>query len=344
MNAHKILLVDDEEHILRSLQRAFLDTDYEVKTALSGYEGLQLVKKEEFAVVVSDYRMPELNGIEFLKLVHDDSPDTTRMILTGYANMEVIIAAINEGHIYKFILKPWKGEELRLDVRKGVEYYEMKKEQLKLMETIQEQNRQLKEYSENLEEKLDEKTKEIQRVNRVLERKVQELEGKDKILQFLLEIHPLEESLEVILTEIMDIVPVNKLVVYILDQEKKILTPHFGMVRKAKKVKRITAEELQLLPILPPPTIQRTDTTVIDNSLGVTRINDHSVLIPLEKQQSLMGLLLLDNSDSQTPLQESDIKDTAGFASLAAIVINDYMIVSSASSLDSTLQDILKGL
>ena len=111
----KILCVDDERNVLRALERIFLDDDYEIVTAGSGEEGLEIMTESGdcFQVVISDYRMPVMNGVEFLKAVYERWPDSVRIVLSGYADAGAIVAAINEGHIYKFIPKPWNDEELR---------------------------------------------------------------------------------------------------------------------------------------------------------------------------------------------------------------------------------------
>ena len=106
MNRHKILIVDDEENVLISLKRIFRKENYEIYTANSGFQGIELLEKHDFSLILSDFKMPELNGIEFLKLASEKSPDTIRIILTGYADVDVVISAINEGNIYKFIEKP----------------------------------------------------------------------------------------------------------------------------------------------------------------------------------------------------------------------------------------------
>ena len=87
---HKVLLVDDEPSILKSLKRLFIDTDYKFFTATSGEQGLELCEKEEFALIITDYRMPQMTGVEFLAKVKEKYPDTIRIVLSGYADVEAI--------------------------------------------------------------------------------------------------------------------------------------------------------------------------------------------------------------------------------------------------------------
>jgi response regulator RpfG family c-di-GMP phosphodiesterase len=116
----RILFVDDEEHILKALRRHFLDEPYEIHTASSGREGLKMLEASPMDVVVSDFRMPEMDGGEFLRRVGQRWPETVRLVLSGYADITALISAINEGAIFKFIAKPWQDDELKGLVREAV--------------------------------------------------------------------------------------------------------------------------------------------------------------------------------------------------------------------------------
>lgn len=120
----RILCVDDQRNILRSLKRLFLDEEYEILCALSAEEGLARMESESgIQVVISDYRMPGLNGVEFLRQVKRRWPRTVRIVLSVYADTEAVVSAYNEGQIYKPILKPWNDDELKVTVRKALEKY-----------------------------------------------------------------------------------------------------------------------------------------------------------------------------------------------------------------------------
>ncbi len=120
----RILCVDDEPNVLRALQRIFIDDDYEIVLASSGEEGLKYLAEEgPFQVVVSDYRMPAMNGVDFLHSVYDRWPETIRIVLSGYADIGAVVSAINEGRIYKFIPKPWDDDELRSTIQECLERF-----------------------------------------------------------------------------------------------------------------------------------------------------------------------------------------------------------------------------
>ncbi len=108
-----ILFVDDEAGVLRAMHRIFRKMDVNVLTANSADDGLDLLKTQTVSVIVSDQRMPGMCGTDFLKEVRSHYPDTVRCILSGYAEMESVVAAINDGHVYRFIAKPWDDEEIQ---------------------------------------------------------------------------------------------------------------------------------------------------------------------------------------------------------------------------------------
>jgi two-component system NtrC family sensor kinase len=130
----RILFVDDEERVLKALRRHFLDDDYEILTASSAREGLAILEEVPVQVVVSDFRMPVINGAEFLRQVSERWPETTRIVLSGYADIAAVISAINEGAIFKFISKPWKDNELKDTVREAVERFHSTSDMRRLAE------------------------------------------------------------------------------------------------------------------------------------------------------------------------------------------------------------------
>ncbi len=117
-----ILLVDDEEMVVTSIKSFLtLETDYEVAAFTSPKEALEFVRKNKVDLVISDYLMPDIDGIEFLGLVKDIQPEATRILLTGYADKENAIKAINDVGLYQYIEKPWENDDLRLIIRNGLE-------------------------------------------------------------------------------------------------------------------------------------------------------------------------------------------------------------------------------
>ena len=160
---HNLLIVDDEESILKSLQRLFRNENFEIRTATSGIDGLILIRDEKtsFSLVIADQRMPEMTGAQFLAEARKLLPDTMRVLLTGYSDMDAIVDAINDGGIHRYLTKPWKDEDLLLQVHQVLEQYELILENRRLMELTKKQNEELVSLNSSLEQRVRGKTAEI---------------------------------------------------------------------------------------------------------------------------------------------------------------------------------------
>ncbi|MBA2251535.1 MAG: response regulator [Nitrospirales bacterium] len=138
-----ILCVDDEPGIVRSIRRILKAEPVNVLIAASGAEGLEILRKQSVALILTDYRMPEMNGIEFLEQAAPLCPDAFRMILTGYAEAHVLVEAVNRGQIYKILYKPFQEEDIKLTVRSGLEHHARNRENRALLEELGQRNKQL---------------------------------------------------------------------------------------------------------------------------------------------------------------------------------------------------------
>ncbi len=159
--APRILCVDDETSILSALKRVFRTQAFTVFTAASGQEGLAVLEKEPIDVVVSDMRMPEMDGAQFLEQVFARWPSTKRILLTGYADAGATIAAINQGKIWRYVAKPWNDVELVLTVQQALAHRNLMEENARLTRLTQEQNEALKELNTGLELKVAERTAQL---------------------------------------------------------------------------------------------------------------------------------------------------------------------------------------
>jgi DNA-binding NtrC family response regulator len=121
--SYKILIVDDEPDNLRALERLFREC-YEVLTAGSGVEALELLRQHDVALLITDQRMPEMTGIELVKKTVALRPRMVRMILTGYTDVDALVEIINCGQVYRYVTKPWSNEELWLTVKRALEHFE----------------------------------------------------------------------------------------------------------------------------------------------------------------------------------------------------------------------------
>jgi DNA-binding NtrC family response regulator len=122
MDKETVLIVDDEEMVLTSLATYLtLETEYEVVTFTSAVRALEHIEKSEVGLIISDFLMPEMDGITFLAKARELRPDVPRVILTGYADKENAIKAINQVGLYQYVEKPWDNDDIRLIIRNGLE-------------------------------------------------------------------------------------------------------------------------------------------------------------------------------------------------------------------------------
>lgn len=139
MVENNILIVDDEASVVAAIKRVLMDDHYNIFSAGSAAEGLEVLKKQMIHVVLSDEKMPGMQGAEFLALVRRQFPDIIRIMLTGHASMNAAMKAINECEIYRFLLKPWDDLELRLTVQSAADKYNLEDENRKLLKVIKQQ-------------------------------------------------------------------------------------------------------------------------------------------------------------------------------------------------------------
>lgn len=138
MEKRTVLFVDDEEKVLASLKRALLEEPYETLFANGAKQALDILEQSQVQVIVTDMRMPEMSGQELLKAVKNEYPHVIRMVLSGCADIDTLLVAINQGEIFRFIPKPWKSnEEIKIIVRQAIEYYDLHMEREILMRFVE---------------------------------------------------------------------------------------------------------------------------------------------------------------------------------------------------------------
>lgn len=156
-----LLFVDDEPNILSALRRLFRPRGYRVLTAESGAEGLEVLAQEPVDLVISDMRMPEMDGARFLAQVRQRWPDVLRLLLTGYSDIQSIQDAINCGEIYRYITKPWDDTDIVLVVRHALERRALELEKARLEQLTQRQNEELKALNQGLEAQVEARTRQL---------------------------------------------------------------------------------------------------------------------------------------------------------------------------------------
>jgi DNA-binding NtrC family response regulator len=138
MKQTAVLFVDDEEEILRSLDMGLLDEPYQKLFARSGKEALEILQREEVNVIVTDMRMPDMNGLELLRTVKEEYPRIIRIVLSAYTQVTTFLTAINQGEIFRYITKPWElEEEFKPAIRQAIDYYDLQSERDNLVAELE---------------------------------------------------------------------------------------------------------------------------------------------------------------------------------------------------------------
>lgn len=164
-----LLFVDDEPSIMSSLKRLFRPHGYRIHTAESGAEALDTLERERIDLVISDMRMPAMDGAAFLGKVREQWPDVTRILLTGHTDMESTIKAINEGEIYRYINKPWNDDEVVVVVREAIERQRLEQENRRLGAELKDKNDALQAVNASLEEKVANRTEDLRKALKLIQ-------------------------------------------------------------------------------------------------------------------------------------------------------------------------------
>ncbi len=173
--AIRLLLVDDEPNILRSLHRLLRQDDYAITLAESGDAAYALLQQQAFDVIVSDARMPGMDGATLLGHAYTLWPDSVRILLTGYADMTTTVKAVNEGQIFRYLSKPWDDDELRHTLQQGLTLQASERERIRLSRIITRQNHQLKQLNDQLQHQVTAKTSELEQTADMLDLTYEEL-------------------------------------------------------------------------------------------------------------------------------------------------------------------------
>ena len=299
---HTILIVDDEPDILDSLALS-LELDYDVLTANSGAEGLELLKQNQVALIISDQRMPKMTGVEFLAQAQELSPDTVRMMLTGFADFDAIIEAINQGQIYRYISKPWEPADLEIDIRQAIERYAIQASLDRRMKELQ----ALCDIGAAITSTLD--SEEV--IRKILEGVVHAL-GFDRA--YLMTIDETNNVLKGagscgVEGEAREFL--NQLT-YELDRED------VGVVLSVKENRPILIEDIDNAPIqIDKETLQH---------VGIRSF----VSAPLQAGERPIGVLVADRSSGEERVGEHDLRLLVGFANQAAIALENARLYEEA--------------
>ena len=150
MTRQNLLIVDDEHMVIKSLRRLLRSEEYSVYSASSGFDGVEVLKKHDIGVILSDVMMPGMNGVDFLEKCRRLKPNTVRMLLTGHATLDNAVDAVNRSKVFCYLTKPWVTEELRRTITNAFEYYNLVVENERLQKLTHRQNIALSKINESL--------------------------------------------------------------------------------------------------------------------------------------------------------------------------------------------------
>ncbi|RYZ66657.1 MAG: response regulator, partial [Proteobacteria bacterium] len=160
--AYKILWIDDDADVLDSARRLFRSSAWELITVADAETAREAIGKENFAVIVADQRLQAASGVDLLEFAKEKSPAASRILLTGNVEIGVIEEAVNRGHVFRFVSKPWDNEQLLVDVAKAIEHHQLKMTQTGLLKEVSLQNRQLERLTSGLEQLVVERTMNVE--------------------------------------------------------------------------------------------------------------------------------------------------------------------------------------
>ena len=338
---HTVLIIDDEDFILSSLNR-LLRQEFNVLLANSGQEGLELMKKHEVHVVVTDQRMPGMTGVDFLSLVKGEHPDAIRMLLTGYSDLESVIAAVNSGNIYRYLVKPWNPGEFISIVREACFKYDLIVQNRQLTNELIAANT-------DLEERVKDRTARLARNNSL----AMNLNQIAITLQSSLDLDQVNQTLEAGLMKLRmncsivlrEIQPSGLSESSLLDGQLAAHFIHSDAFVEVSMLKKIFADERA------PEFVE--DLRVWFDQMK-TRFADqiptafeqfgnipgkvYGAILPLRARQGMIGMMILWGSD----FQEDDIPTLTMFANQVAVVIENVEYFATLKKLAET--DALTGL
>lgn len=279
--AHKVLFVDDEEVLLDSIQILLGNELYTVETTTEASEALGKLEKDCFAVVVSDMRMPGMDGNEFLEKAQKISPDSVYIVLSAFADMDSVMMAVNEHHVWQYITKPWRGSDLRVTIRNALEIYEHRKAKREMLILLEEKNAQLNMLNNTLEKLVEERT--------------QRLLLKSEILQMLVEDADINKILKKICEVIADLFQVKSVYVNVPFLDTTISSSSRELTDSLTEIMGECHKEMRIV------------------------LRESEFAIPLMKKDRFLGIMLVEN-DSLVD-SDAFTNEAAGFISITILCL-----------------------
>lgn len=325
MTAGSILVVDDDDNV-RDLVVRFLNTQgYQTSVASRGEEALPHLERRDLDLVITDFQMPGLNGLELAQKALASDPDRPVILMTAFADVDNARKSVSLG-LYDFIIKPFDLSDFRKSVLRALDH-----RRLVL------QNR---EYQRNLERMVQERTRELQEALDRLHRKVKELEGRDRINQHLLTVHTLEETLSAILEAVQSALGLERAVIFLPDASGRKLGPAAGTGVSAPE-DFASPEMLHGV----------SDAWIRDAGVAAEQAFREgralaqkgppgSVAVPMLRLGEKVGVIFAQNPFSNRPLAEEDVQALASLTAQAAVAVSDARLYGDSDQWRTALENL----
>ncbi len=335
-----ILIIDDTPAELKLLNGLLKAEGYKVRLIPDGKTALNAIDNKPPALILLDINMPDMNGYEVCKKLKSSpkTRDIPIIFLTANTEIEDIAKGFKLGAV-DYVTKPFNSDELLVRIKTHLQLTLFREKIIDLNAKQREANKEQNDWNEKFGEKLDQKTKDILKMNKILIKKNEILKCRDSILKFLLVFHPITESMQFILSRIIQLMELQRIVVYISSDDNEF-TPKFGLTHN-KSDSLMEEEEICKYPNLPGMSQTQIEEIIEQKDKVIKWINEYSLILPLVKEKNLLGYILLDNTLNKKHVDETDIETGWDFSILVAYVLNDYLIRNSYSDMESSIEDIL---
>jgi two-component system, NtrC family, sensor kinase len=200
--AYKILWIDDDNDVLDSARRLFRSTQWELVTVAEAQAARDAILRENFAVIVADQRLQAASGVDLLEFAKEKAPAASRILLTGNVELGVIEEAVNRGHVFRFVSKPWDNEQLLVDILKAIDHHQLKMTQTGLLKEVSSQNRQLERLTSGLEQLVSERTTNVESSKDEAEKKLSHVRELVRFIKDLSNLTSVDELLNLIRKEL----------------------------------------------------------------------------------------------------------------------------------------------
>ncbi|OGG50696.1 MAG: hypothetical protein A3F84_09715 [Candidatus Handelsmanbacteria bacterium RIFCSPLOWO2_12_FULL_64_10] len=325
MTAGSILVVDDDDNVRDLVVRYLNAQGYRTAAASCGEEALPALDRRDLDLVITDFNMPGLNGLELARKALASDPDRPVILMTAFADLDNARKSVSLG-LYDFIVKPFDLADFKKSITRALDH-----RRLVL------QNR---EYQHNLERMVEERTQELQEALKKLHRKVRELEGRDRLNQHLLTVHALEETLHAILEAIQSALGLERVVIFLPDASGKRLEPAAGTGVRAPEDSA------------PPETLRGISGAwggeagiAVEQAFREGRAVEQkappgSVAVPMLRLGETVGVIFAQNPFSGRPLAEEDAQALASLAAQAAVAVSDARLYGNSEQWRTALDNL----